>query len=677
MSETINILPLEEAIQLAVSAYDSAKYRECLSITNDILAGHPENVNAKYILALCYIQLEEYATAERILLECLVPFPRSVDLLFNLGVLYNAIKNTSLATQYYEKVLELDPNNINALNNLANIYNDIGNNDKALQLFNHILNLGHNLAFVHNNISLIYKKAGMLNEAVAYIMKALELEQNDARLFHNAAITFLALANYKQGLVFLEKAVQLDPDNLQANLDYFDCLMRVCDWEKIDKIGQKINEIKTLNKATYTESPMGDIQRNIDPAGNLAIARNYTNNIVRHALSIYPKFEFGSGRKNKTGKIRIGYMSSDIKDHPVAHLMRGVFKNHNKNEFEVYLYSSSGEDLSGYKDEIKTYCDKFVDVANVSNYQISQLIYNDEIDILIDLNGHTGHSKLDTLCLKPAPVQVNYLGYIGSMGADFIDYIITDKIVTPPDQQQFYMEKFAYLPDCYQANDNNLKISDEVITRQMEGLPEDAFVFCSFNQTAKIEPVMFDVWMNILKRIPNSVLWLYKGSIYLDDHLAANNLRKEAQKRGVDPTRLILTEGMYIDKHLKRKGLANLALDTRIYNGGTVTSQTLWAGVPVLTLQGGHFASRMASSILNAVGMNELITTSLEDYENMAVELAGNPEKLAGLKKKLAENLHIYPLFKIEKFVGNLEKAYKLMWGNYAEGNNPKQIEVD
>jgi protein O-GlcNAc transferase len=676
MTKVSATISVDDAFTQCQKLLGEQRFSECLNLANSILQEAPEHTNAKYTSAICYKELGNYAVAESLFLECLALYPNSIDCNFHLAYLYNIAGNTIKSSVYYEKVLAIDPGHLSAMNNLANLYNDAGKNDIALNLFNRMISLGCNQAFVYNNISLIYRKAGMLTEAANYICKAIELDPNSYIQYKNAAILFMAQANNKQYVWCLERALELKPDDIELNFEYCDALQKICDWEKHGIIQNKLAELRKIHGDTYIIPPMRDIQQRIDPAGNLAIAKRYTENMVRHAISIYPRYQFDESRRKPKEKLRIAYISSDIKDHPVAHLMRGVFKNHNKNEFEVYLYSSSGEDLSGYKDEIKTYCDKFIDISTTANHEISKIIYNDNIDILIDLNGHTGQSKLDVLALKPAPIQVNYLGYIGSMGADFIDYIITDEIVTPPDQQEFYTEKFAYLPDCYQANDSNLKISDENITRQMEGLPENAFVFCSFNQAIKIEPVMFDVWMNILKRVPDSVLWLFKGSIFFSDNMAAENLRKQAAMRCVDPKRLILSEGVFIDKHLKRKSLANLALDTRIYNGGTVTSQTLWAGTPVLTLQGGHFASRMASSILNAVGLPELITTTLEDYENLAVELAMNPEKLTAIKNKLSSNLTTYPLFKIERFVGNLEKAYKLMWENYAAGNEVKMLRV-
>ena len=245
------------------------------------------------------------------------------------------------------------------------------------------------------------------------------------------------------------------------------------------------------------------------------------------------------------------------------------------------------------------------------------------------------------------------------MGADFIDYIITDKIVTPPEHQKFYTEKFLYMPNCYQANDDKLPISTKETTREENNLPAKGFVFCSFNQTYKIEPELFASWMNILKRVPESVLWLYKGSIFIHDNLAKENLLKHAAEAGVDPARVIFADGVPIAEHLKRVGLADLALDTRIYNGGTVTSHTLWAGVPVLTLLGGHFASRMASSIVTAVGMPELVKNNLKEYEDFAVKVATTKGAAEKLKKKLAANKNTHPLFDTKQFTKDIEKLYK------------------
>jgi protein O-GlcNAc transferase len=273
--------------------------------------------------------------------------------------------------------------------------------------------------------------------------------------------------------------------------------------------------------------------------------------------------------------------------------------------------------------------------------------------------------------LRPAPIQVSYLGFPGTTGADFIDYIITDKIMTPEEHSLYYSEKFVYLPHCYQVNDHTQPISNKGWKKEDLELPESSFVFCSFNHPYKIDPVMFDTWMKILRQVPESVLWLLLGN-----KTAEENLRREAETRGVKSERLVFAERLPKDEHLGRLRFADLALDTWIVNGHTTTSDSLWAGVPVITLQGSHFASRVSSSVLSAIGLPELITHSLEEYEALAVQLAHNPAELQELRQRLARNRLVAPLFDTPRFVRNLESAYKEMWNIFLAGEAPRQIEV-
>lgn len=669
---TTETLTPQEAFKQANELYQKKEYAKALEISVKRLQTAPTDIDLKYITARCLYKIGDYIRAESLFGDCYSQVPHNSTLCFDIGLLYAAKGNIQKAITFYQQAISLNPQNIGALNNLGNIYNNQGNSDIALQCFNKILEINPNVHFIYNNISLIYKKAGMLHEALTSILKSLEINANIYESQQNAAQIYMSMGDNPKAAHHYEKAYTLQPNDLNVAIEYLDVLGKLCDWDKFKVIESEIKKMigdKIL-------PVMCSMQQNETSEKTLKTARVYTLSVVKNITAAHPRFVIDENRKKKKDKLRIAYMSSDIKDHPVAHLMRGVFKNHNKDEFEIYLYSFSSDDKTHYKQQIASYCNKFIDVRHYSNYETAKMIHNDEIDILIDLNGHTGSPRIEALALKPAPIQVNYLGYIGTMGADFIDYIITDNIVTPPKDQPFYDEKFVYMPDCYQANDNELEISTENITKQSEGLPEDKFIFCSFNQTYKIEPVMFDVWMNILKRVPDSVLWLYKGSIYPDDFVAAENLKNQAQKRGVDAGRLIFAEGIAIDKHLKRIGLADLALDTRLYNGGTVTSQTLWAGTPVLTLEGWHFPSRMASSILQNIGLPELVKKTAEEYEDFAVHIANNPDKRAALKEKLLENRNKEPLFDTAGFTKNLEQAYKLMWENYTNGNDPNTITV-
>jgi predicted O-linked N-acetylglucosamine transferase (SPINDLY family) len=315
--------------------------------------------------------------------------------------------------------------------------------------------------------------------------------------------------------------------------------------------------------------------------------------------------------------------------------------------------------------------DQFIDVQGQSDKDVALLARRLGIDIAVDLNGFTTHSRTNIFALRAAPIQVNYLGYIGTMGADYIDYLIADAIVIPADHRQDYAEKVVYLPDCFQPNDTKRPISDRLFTRAELGLPADAFVFCCFNNTYKITPEVFDGWMAILDRVPGSVLWLLETSA-----LAMANLRREAAQRGIAEERLVFAKRTSLPEYLARLRVADLFLDTLPYNAGTTASDALWAGLPVLTQLGETFVGRMAASLLQAIGLPELITTTGQAYRDLAVELATHPEKLQEIRRKLAANRLATPLFDTGRYVRHLEAAYEAMYTRHQTGLPPDHIHV-
>ena len=417
--------------------------------------------------------------------------------------------------------------------------------------------------------------------------------------------------------------------------------------------------------------PFVSISRSADPARNFAIAQSRSKGIAQGVSDIRKGLSFVFERSPRN-KIRVGYSSNDFRNHPVAHLIAGLFELHDRDEFEVFAYSYGPDDSSSFRRRIEQSCDRFVDIRDFSHIDAARRIFEDKIDILVDLMGYTKNHRMQISALKPAPILTVYLGFPGTTGADFFDYILTDRLVTPEDHVKYYSEHVVHLPHCYLLNDHKAEISDKPISRRDVGLPEDAFVFCSFSQTYKIEPVMWEVWMGILRSVPGSVLWLSRGN-----ETAQRNLKRQAGARGVDPDRIVFAEVLpKKPQHLARLRLADLFLDTRIYNAHATASDVLWAELPMITLQGSHFASRVASSILTAIGLPELITHDLDEYEALALRLARNPGELAAVGKKLSRNRLAEPLFDTPRFARNLESAYRQMWALYQDGNEPRQIEV-
>jgi len=368
-------------------------------------------------------------------------------------------------------------------------------------------------------------------------------------------------------------------------------------------------------------------------------------------------------KRKQSQKIRVGYFSADFHNHATGHLMAELFELHNKSQFKLVCFSFGPIVNDKMRQRLEKSFDQFIEVGRKSDVEIAKLSRDLNIDIAVDLKGFTKDARTGIFALRAAPIQVNYLGYPGTMGADYIDYIIADKTLISPESQSCYSEKIVYLPNSYQVNDRKRAISASQFTRQELGLPENGFVFCCFNNNFKILPVTFDGWMRILKAVEGSVLWLLQ-----DNSWAVKNLKKEAQKQGVNAERLVFADRVPPSEHLARHRRADLFLDTFPCNAHTTASDALWTGLPVLTLMGRSFASRVAASLLKAVGLPELITSTQDAYEALAIELAKNPQKLADIKLKLTNNRLTTPLFDTPLFTKNIEAAYLEMYERYQAG---------
>ena len=373
----------------------------------------------------------------------------------------------------------------------------------------------------------------------------------------------------------------------------------------------------------------------------------------------------------KPKRLRIGYFSSDFKKHPVAHLMAKVLETHDRTCFKVYGYSIGPDKDDDMRQRIKNAVDVFDDAQNMGDQDVALLARKDKIDIAVDLTGNTNKCRLGIFAHRVAPVQINYLGYPGTMGADFIDYIIADETIIPEDQKNNYSENIIYLPNCYMPQDNTLPISDDTPSRLDLGLPEKGFVFCCLNDTYKISPSEFDIWMRLLGHVDGSVLWLLENNKW-----AKVNLLKEAQARGISADRLVFAQKLPHAKYLAQFRRADLYLDTFNYNAGATASNALWAGLPVLTKLGQGYTARMAGSLLISIRLPELVTHSEEDYESLALALATNPKRLATIRQKLADNRLSKPLFNTELFTKHLEDGYQQAYQRYFEEKEPKVIYV-
>ena len=599
--------------------------------------------------------------------------PDYAEVYNNLGYVLQGQGKLDEAISSYQRALEIRPHFPEAYSNIGNTFKDQGRLNEAISCQQEALRSKPDFAEAYNNMGTAFQDQGKPDEAISCYQKALEIKPDFAEAYNNMGTAFQDQGKSDKAILCYQKALENKPYFTASFSELLHQLQRTCAWQELEGMTVELDELTTkdLNNGKKTaESPFINLTRQTDLSRNFAIAKSWGQHIERAMSSLNVRFSHDIGRSTKR-KTAIGYLSNDFCDHPMAHLMLSLFGLHNRNEFEIFCYSYGEDDGSSYRSRIRQDCDRFVDLCPLGHADAAGSIYEDQVDILVDLKGHTKGSRLGICALRPAPIQVRYLGLAGTTGADFFDYLITDRIVTPEDHARYYSENFVYMPHCYQVNDHTQAIADKDWKKGNFGLPEGRFVFCSFNQGYKIEPVMFNRWMRILQKVPEGVLWLQGES-----EMAEKNLREEAEVRGVNPERLIFTERLRKDEHLGRLRLADLALDTRIVSGAATTSDALWAGVPVITLKGSNFASRMSASILTAIGLSALIAHSLEEYEDLAVRLALNPGELQTIRQRLLKNRLTEPLFDTPRFVRNIERAYKQMREIFVSGERPRQIEV-
>ena len=581
--------------------------------------------------------------------------PSKVPSYSNLANIYRIKGEIKKAEEFCRKAIKLDPGFADAYNNLGALMQVSGKPQEAIKNYRQAIKLAPNFDDAYSNLAGALQSIGRLDEAARLCIKAVRLDWENPDPYYNLGNILKSKGQFAQAVRMYEKVIELSPDFSDAYDQLIDILRSLCEWKKLKKYRNKLDEITHFGETPFTAITSHDL-----PERNLKIAKLWSLNIKRQNTFQVDKDTW----KVKKPKLRIGYVSGDFTDHPVAHLIKGMFAFHDRNKFEIFCYSfgppAGGGDKKRYREQIKKNCDKFRDIDKLSFEETAKLIHKDKIDILVDLMGYTDSSRFEIFALRPAPIQVTYLGFPGSTGADFIDYAIVDKVLVQEGEGINYSEKLIFMPDCYQINDSEQKISPKNFKRSDFGLPKDAFVFASFNRVSKITPQMFNSWMKILKAVSGSVLWLPESI-----QEAKDNLKKEAQKRGVNPKSLIFGKIMKLEEHLKRLQLADLMLDTYPYSGGATTSHALRMGVPVVSLKGATYVSRMSASLLNSVGLNEFICSSFKEYEKLAVDLATNPKKLHSLRLTLNANKKSSSLYDTSKFVENLETAYQGIWEAY------------
>lgn len=590
--------------------------------------------------------------------------PGNVEATYNRGHVLERLKRYDEALAAYDQAIAVRPTLAEAFANRGNVLRELKRFPEALASYDRALELRPDLIEALSNRGMILHELKRLDEALPSYDRALALRPDYIDALNNRAQTYQELKRFEEAQADFDHVLALAPGHDHGFSGAASCAINLCDWERRERFAPAVPEHVFGRKSVF--SPFIVFGYSDDPALQMQCAKNYIENrIARQPAPLW------TGQTWRNEKIRVAYLSADFRTHATAFLMAELFERHDKSRFETHAISFSTDDQSEMRRRLIAAFSKFHDVRANSDREVAQMMHEMKIDIAIDLKGYTQDARPEIFEYRPAPIQVNYLGYPGSMGSRVMDYIVADKTVAPFEHAPFFSEKIVQLPDSYQVNDTHRRVSPNVPTRAQAGLPEQGFVFCSFNNNWKITPAMFDVWMRLLHQVEGSVLWLLG-----DNDGSMRNLKLEAQKRGIDPSRIVFAGRMVPEEHLARHALADLFLDTLPCNAHTTASDALWVGLPLLTCEGHAFAGRVAASLLRAVGLPQLVATSLEDYEARALKFAREPFQLAICKRHLLDNRTTLPLFNTERFARHIEAAYTTMWETWQRGEAPQAFAV-
>jgi len=661
-------------------AAQNEKFDDAVALILRAIAVNPKNFHAYCNLGNVYLNLSQYEIAIKNYTTALSLNPLFEEALYSRGLANQRFRKLEEAKGDYESALRINPNHVGTLTNLGNVFQLQKKYDQAIEAYGKAINLKLPFAEPFNNRGNLYHEQRKFDEAIADFDKALEINPNYPEALSNRANSLFYLKDYERALEGYGKAIALRPNYAEAlhnrgNLyrelrryelamadydlalaikpDYeylkgvhFANKMNICDWSNLDAEWKQVCSDIRLSKKTiapFMVLPISD---------SLELQKKVAELWVEEKHPAQPAPEFHT-HKTEDARICIGYFSADFHEHATMYLMAQLFELHDKNKFRIIGFSFGPDKQDSMRQRAVNAFEEFYDVRNKTEYEIAQFSRDLGVDIAVDLKGFTLDARTGIFAHRAAPIQVNYLGYPGTMGADFVDYIIADKVIIPEHLQYGYSEKVLYMPDCYQVNDQKREIANIEYSRRSLGLPETGFIYCSFNANYKITPQVFECWMSILSKVDGSILWLLE-----DNSRAAINLKNEAKKRGVDPERIVFAQHVPISEHLARLRVANLFLDAWPCNAHTTASDALWAGLPVLTFPGEAFASRVAASLVTAVGLPEMVVNSQSEYENTAIHYGKNPDNLFFLQEKLKSNKATSPLFDSLKFAKNIESLY-------------------
>lgn len=689
--------PPRSAVDALLALQQRGLHRELLDQGKVLAEQYPGSIFLLNLLGITHASLGEKAEAMEYFRRTVALKPDYADGHNNLGNVLRDFGRHEEAAAAYRRSIAIRPDQPQAHYNLATALVSLGEGDAAAASFRRAIMLKPDYAAAHFSLGNLLTHAGRVNEAITCFRRSVELRPDHAE-GHNALGNALRLANTRDAaMASYKRAIEINPDHAQAHnnignllngVNQFDAALasynhsiklapeyasarahrlnlhaHICDWDGVALDAEWIPRLGTEGEPV---APFMMLAREDDAARHRIRAETLA--AKRYARTPLPALPRPSRMPER---LRIGYFSADFHNHATMFLMARMIELHDRDRFAIHAYSYGPDEQDAMRRRLVDAVEVFHDVRLLNDRNIADLARREKIDVAVDLKGYTQNTRSGILAFRPAPVQINYLGYPGTMGADFIDYIVADPVVVPEHLRHGYSEKVISLPHSYQCNDDQRVISDQPVSRADAGLPEDGFVFACFNNNYKITPDVFDIWMRLLTRIDGSVLWLMRAN----DRVEAN-LAKEAVRRGVDPSRLVFAPRVPLPEHLARHRLADLFVDTFNFNAHTTASDALWAGLPVLTKLGENFAARVAGSLLTAVGLPEMITQTAEDYEGLAVALATEPARLAAIRAKLAAQRPTAPLFDSALFTRHLEEGYRRAFQLYVDGLPPDHIDI-
>lgn len=624
-----------------------------------------EAARSLFVQAAQLLLKEDYAGAEPLLRSALALAPGRPSIAVNLAAALIGQEKFTEARGLAEQATAADPGNAEAWLNLGRCLESDKDFPAALRAYDRALALKPDSAEAWSNRGNVCKLQLKFDEARAAYEKAVALRPDFAEALGNLAMLFLHLDQPAEASPRIERAIALKPRLPYAYSVRLQAKLSLCDWSSYDTDSAAV--LRSVADGEAGVLPFIFLGLPSDPALQQLCAESYTAS--KYPPRATPAFAPPDGSR---GKLRIGYFSADMQRHAIGYLTAGLFEQHDRNAFEIHCFSFGAPSTDVMRQRIQAGVDHFHDVYDKSDAEVCALARTLGIDIAVDLTGYTRNERTGIFARRAAPVQVNYLGYPGTMGASYMDYIVADPVIAPTEHVPYFTESVVHLPQTYQSTDNRRQISDRVFSRTELGLPEGGFVFCSFNNNYKLTPDVFAVWMRLLHRVPGSVLWLLESSAGISEML-----HRSAAQHGIAPERVIFARRMASPEHLARQPLADLFLDSFHYNAHTTASDALWAGLPVLTRIGNTFASRVAASLLRAANLPELVTQSTEEYETLALALAADPARLHAIRQKLGAQRDSCALFDTPRFTRGLEAAYRAMWDRHLAGLPPAHIAID